>query len=76
VKHSHSNETTEAVGKRIQELERQIMDLKIANRGKDHFIELMKQERSGFIERLQATIWTLGQLETKLIQVKPTKPNK
>ena len=51
--------------KRIKELEREIVDLKIANRGKDYFIALMKNERDGFIEKIQNASRDLGQLEAR-----------
>ena len=69
VKHSQRNAGPESDTQRIQELEREILDLKIANRGKDHFIEMMKAERNGFFEKLQSTSQALGQLETKIAQL-------
>jgi hypothetical protein len=55
--------------RKVQELEWQVNNLKIANMGKDQFIELLKQERAGFVEQLQAASRTVGQLETKLQQL-------
>ena len=54
---------------KFRELERQIMDLKIANRGKDYLIDQLKSERSGFFERLLTANRKVGQLETKLNQL-------
>ena len=54
---------------RIQELEREVLDLKITNRGKDMFIEQLKNERSDFFEKLLTANRTVGQLETKLNQL-------
>jgi hypothetical protein len=51
---------------RFQELKREILDLKIANRGKDYLIDQLKEERSGFFEKLLLANRTVGQLETKL----------
>ena len=51
---------------KVQELEREIMDLKIANRGKDYLIDQLKDERAGFFEKLLSANRTVGQLETKL----------
>jgi hypothetical protein len=47
-------------------MEREIMDLKIANRGKDYLIDQLKGERTGFFERLLSANRTLGQLHAKL----------
>jgi hypothetical protein len=67
VKHSHTTTTTKVVDERkVQELEREIMDLKIANRGKDYLIDQLKGERTGFFEKLLSANRTVGQLETKL----------
>jgi hypothetical protein len=67
VKHSVEDETIDD-HKRIKELDREILDLKIANRGKDHFIEMIKKERSDYIEHLKTANRTVGQLETRLHQ--------
>jgi len=55
--------------RKVQELERQIMDLKIANRGKDYLIDQLKGERTGFFEKLILANRTVGQLETSLNQL-------
>jgi len=54
---------------KIQELEREIMDLRIANRGKDYLIDQLKGERTGFFEKLVSANRTMGQLEAKLHQL-------
>ena len=69
VKHSLTTTAKAADEGKVQELEREIMDLKIANRGKDMFIEQLKTERSGFFEQLLSANRTVGQLETKLQQL-------
>ena len=70
VKHSSATVTAKAADERkVQELEREIMDLKITNRGKDMFIEQLKSERAGFFEQLMSANRTVGQLETKLHQL-------
>ena len=51
---------------RFKEMEREILDLKIANRGKDYLIDQLKGERNGFFEKLLVTNRRVGQLETKL----------
>lgn len=67
VKHLSNNATLEAVDERkFRELEREIMDLKIANRGKDYLVDQLKGERAGFFDQLLAANRTMGQLETKL----------
>jgi hypothetical protein len=76
VKHSHTTTTTEAVDEgKVQELEREIMDLKIANRGKDYLIDQLKGERTGFFEKLLSANRTVGELETKLLRLEsPDSP--
>ena len=50
VKHSQNTATVKATDERkVQELEREIMDLKIANRGKDYLIDQLKDERTAFL---------------------------
>jgi len=67
VKHPQTSATAKVMdGKKLQELEREIMDLKIANRGKDYLIDQLKGERTGFFEKLMSANRTVGQLETKL----------
>ena len=70
VKHSPTTAMTKAVNERkVQEMEREIMDLKIANRGKDYLIDQLKGERTGFFDQLLSANKTVGQLETKLHQL-------
>ena len=70
VKHSPRNPTARAADERkLQELERELIDLKIANRGKDYLIDQLKGERTGFFEKLLSANRTVGQLETKLHQL-------
>jgi len=67
VKHSPTTAVAEAADERkLQEMEREIMDLKIANRGKDYLIDQLKGERTGFFDQLLSVNRTVGQLETKL----------
>lgn len=63
VKHSKSiaNGTD---GRKLQELEREIRDLKITNRAKDMFIEQLKDERSDFFDKLLSASQNVGRLET------------
>lgn len=67
VKHFPTTAVTKAADERkVQEMEREIMDLKIANRGKDYLIDQLKGERTGFFDQLLSANKTVGQLETKL----------
>jgi hypothetical protein len=60
---------------RTRELERENLDLKIANRGKDFLIEQMQKERTGFFDQLLAANRKVGELETKLLQIQPPAKN-
>ena len=68
VKHPR-NSTSSTDDRKLQELEREILDLKIANRGKDYLIDQLKGERTGFFEKLLSTTRSVGQLETQLKQL-------
>jgi hypothetical protein len=46
--------------RKVQELERENLDLKITNRAKEIVIEQMQKERDGFIERLLVSSRTVG----------------
>lgn len=69
----HPGNATSADDRKFQELEREIVDLRIANRGKDMFIEQLKDERTGFFEKLLSATRTVGQLETKLHELDAPK---
>jgi len=58
---------------RLNELERQIFDLQIANRGKDYLIDELNKERIRFFDELLNANRTVGQLEIKLHQLEYTK---
>lgn len=60
----------------VTELRREVLDLKIANRAKDTFIELLRNERDGFaderreyVEKLMTFNRQVGELETQLRQL-------
>ena len=62
--------------KRIEELEKEVVDLKITNRAKDYFIERLEKdrenfavERHGFINKLMSFTRRVGQMETRLLQL-------
>ncbi len=59
--------TSEAETSRVKELERENLDLKIANRGKDYLIDQLKDERTGFFEQLLTANRKVGELESKLL---------
>ena len=65
----HSGNTSQADDKRLKELEREIFDLKIANRGKDYLIGELNKERKTFFDQLLNANRTVGHLETKLKQL-------
>ena len=63
---------------RTRELEKEVTDLRITNRGKDYFIEQLKEERESFAAERQEYVAQLmsfnrkvGELETKLLQIEP-----
>ena len=68
VKHSKP-EVEYADDHKVQELERQVVDLKIANRGKDYLIETLQKERTGFFDQLLTASRRLGGLENRLLQL-------
>ena len=65
----HPGNTNLADEKRLKELEREIFDLKIANRGKDYLIGELNKERKLFFDQLLHANRTVGQLETRLNQL-------
>lgn len=70
VKHSQNTAAAKLVDvRKVQELEREILDLKITNRGKDYLISELTKERKSYFDQLLATNRTVGQLETKLLQL-------
>jgi hypothetical protein len=74
VKHSQDNsEAATADKKKFQELEREILDLKIANRGKDYLIDQLRSERTGFFEQLLSANRKVVELETTVIQLESAK---
>jgi hypothetical protein len=71
VKHPGNANNTDEL--RLQELEREIIDLRIANRGKDYLIDQLKGERTGFFEKLLSANRTVGELERRLRQLNGPK---
>jgi hypothetical protein len=73
VKHFTTENNMPLDDRKVQDLQREVQNIKIANEVKDKFIELMKNERIGFIDKLVAANRTVGQLETKLNQLDSPK---
>ena len=57
----------------IRELEKEILDLKITNRGKDFFIDRLQGERDAMIHQLLDASRKVGELETKLLRLDTTQ---
>ena len=60
-------------GERLKEMEKENLDLKITNRGKDFFIEQLQKERNGIFDQLLQSNRKVGELETKLLQIQPPR---
>jgi hypothetical protein len=74
---NHGEEQSE-VTRRIAELERENFDLKVANRAKDQFIEMLREdrqeiaaERNNLISRVMQ--WALGSPEKSVLHIDPPK---
>jgi hypothetical protein len=64
----------------VKQLEQEVLDLKITNKGKDYFIEQLQKERDGFaqerqdyVEKLITANHKVGELETRLLQLASPK---
>jgi hypothetical protein len=68
-----ANEASEVDDDRVKELERENLDLKITNRGKDFLIEQMQKERNSFFDQLLTANRKMGELETKLLGITDDK---
>ena len=71
-----TDEEKEKLEAKIKELERENLDLKITNRGKDYFVEELKQERERFeavrehmTQQLIAQSQRVGELQIKVHQL-------
>jgi len=74
---------TESDPGRVEELEKEVMDLKITNRAKDYFIDQMKEERQAFVQERKEFVAQLvsvnrrvGELETQLLQLAEPETNR
>src|ERR1017187_5746022 len=63
----HQGNASMADEKRLKELEREIFDLQIANRGKDYLIGELNKERKSFFDQLLSANRKMGELENKLL---------
>ena len=68
-----SQEVSEQDVARVGELEKEVFDLKITNRGKDYLVEQLQKERDGFFNQLLQASRKVGELETKLLQLEGPK---
>ncbi len=64
---SRSNTDTDSF--QLGSMEKELTDLRILNRGKDYFIEQLKLEREGLLDKLVTGSHRLGELETQLRQL-------
>ena len=64
-----SGDDTPEAATRVKELEKQMLDLKILNGGKDFLIEQLRKEREGLSNKVVDFSRQVGQLETKLRQL-------
>lgn len=55
----------------MKQLEAENLDLKITNRAKDQLIQMVREERVGFIDKLTAATRRMGQLEERLQLMAP-----
>lgn len=68
---SRSDEQSAELEEKVKELEAENLDLKITNKAKDQLIQLVREERVGFIEQLTAATRRMGQLEERLQLMAP-----
>lgn len=54
---------------RVEELQKEVVDLKITNRAKDYFIAQLKEERQNFVKELVNANRRVGELESRLLQL-------
>jgi hypothetical protein len=71
---THSEPTRSEDTGRLKSLEQEILDLRIMNKGKDYFIDQLKEERKSlvaeqhtYVERLVSVSQQIGELKTKLL---------
>ena len=69
INNSEPVDGSEGNSDRLKTLDREVMDLKIVNRGKDYFIEQMKSEQESLLGQLVSSSRKVGELETRLLQL-------
>ena len=69
----HPSNANTADDKLIKELEREIFDLQIANRGNGYLIGELNMDRKSFYDQLLNADRIVGQLETKQYQLEVPK---
>lgn len=65
--------TSEGDISKVAELEKEVMDLRILNKGKDYFIEQLQKERGDFFEQVVSANRKVGELENRLLQLDQPK---
>lgn len=68
-KAAHSHARAGADAGNSAGLEKELMDLRILNRGKDYFIEQLQMEREAMLEKLVSGSHRVGELEAQLRQL-------
>jgi hypothetical protein len=75
-KQGYEKEADRGGDRRLKDLEQEVLELKILNKGKDYFIDQLKQdreyvvqERAQLVSQLTASVKEIGVLETKLLQL-------
>lgn len=64
-----SRSNSESDSAQLAGMEKELTDLRILNRGKDYFIEQLKLEREGLLDKLVTGSHRIGELETQLRQL-------
>jgi predicted RNase H-like nuclease (RuvC/YqgF family) len=72
-KQKPASESTRTDERLIRDMEREIADLKIANRVKDSFIEHLQNQADGILGQLVESSRKNGELETRLLQLEGPK---
>jgi chromosome segregation ATPase len=67
------SDASEADTGQIRELEKEVLDWKILNKGKDFFIEQLQKERDAILGQLVQSSRKMGELETRLLQLEGPK---
>ncbi len=68
---SRSDEQSSELADKLKQLEAENLDLKITNKAKDQLIQMVREERVGFIDQLTAATRRMGQLEERLQLMAP-----